>query len=432
MKSILPSILVSRDNYRRVASRIRKRMIASSKQGRLVRNIISNVQRTGDNALLEYTRRFDRARLRKNQLRVSEVEIENAIQRVDSELVSALHLSLERLQSTQKELLSRISYSLEMNGFKMRLTSKPLSSVGCYIPGGRAAYPSTVLMTAGLAKMTGVRRVVVCTPPDTAGAVNDAILAAAKICRVDEVYRCGGAQAISALAYGTRTICKVDKVVGPGGVYVALAKKLVSMNVAIDFYAGPTEITVVADESTDPRLAAWDLIAQAEHGGDSLPSLVTLSEEIPARVRSEINGILPRIERRKFVEASLASGNSAICDNWDTASNFVNEMAPEHLELLTKNPYALAEKIDAAGLILIGTDAPAAASDYCIGTDHVLPTDGFARMYAGLSALDFVRPTWIVEGSREGLQLIIKPLKSMTTTEGLPNHYLSVESRLEK
>lgn len=432
MKPMLSPIRVSMENYRRVASKIRKRTLASSKQEQLVRKIISNVQRRGDKALLEYTRKFDRARLRKHQLRVSELEIENAIQRVDSELISALRLSLQRLQFTQQELLSRINYSREMNGFKMRLTSTPLSSVGCYIPGGRAAYPSTVLMTAGLAKLAGVRRVVVSTPPDSTGAVNDAILAAAKLCGADEVYRCGGAQAISALAYGTSTIRKVDKIVGPGGVYVALAKKLVSKDVAIDFYAGPTEITVVADQSTDPRLAAWDLIAQAEHGADTLPCLVTSSEAIASRVRLEINGILPRIERRRFVEGSLASGNSAICDNWDTACSFMNQIAPEHLELLTANPYALGGKISSAGLILIGPDAPAAASDYCIGTDHVLPTGGFARMCAGLSVLDFVKPTWIVEGSRKGLQSILKPLKSIATVEGLPNHYLSVESRFEK
>jgi histidinol dehydrogenase len=432
MKPILRSVQVSKNNYLSTASRIRKRTLGSAKQEQLVKTIISNVQKRGDQAVLEYTRRFDRVRLREDRLRVSAVEIENALQRADDELVSALRLSKQRLQSAQKELLSRINFSIEMNGFRMRLAARPLSSVGCYIPGGKATYSSTVVMTAGLAKMAGVRRVVVCTPPDPRGYANDSILAAAKICDVDEVYRCGGAQAVSALAYGTRTIPRVDKIVGPGGVYVALAKKLVSKDVAIDFYAGPTEITILVDESTDTRFAAWDLIAQAEHSQYTLPCLVTTSEEIASKVRSEIIKILPRIERRKDVEASLAGGNCAICDSWDTACRLVNDMGPEHLELLTKDPYALADQIDSAGLILIGPDAPAAASDYCIGTDHVLPTSGFARMYAGLSVLDFIKPTWIVEGSPEGLKTILNPLKSMATAEGLPNHYLSVKSRFEK
>jgi histidinol dehydrogenase len=287
-------------------------------------------------------------------------------------------------------------------------------------------------MTAGLAKLAGVERVVVCTPPDSGGRVNDAILAAAHLCGVDEVYRCGGAQAIAALAYGTKKIPKVAKIVGPGGAYVALAKKQVSKDVAIDFYAGPTEIAVAVDGSSDAKLAAWDLIAQAEHGGDTLTCLVSLSRRIASEVQTEIGRILPSVERRNLVEKSLTKGVTAICDDRRTACNFISELAPEHLELLTRNPEELAERITSAGLILLGSYAPAAASDYCIGTDHVLPTGGFAANHSGLSVLDFVKLTWKVEATRKGLQRLVEPLGTLSKAEGLPSHYLSVKSRFQR
>lgn len=432
MKTLLPTIRVSPENFRKVASRIRTRARVPPRTEALARRIIADVRRRGDRALIDYTRKFDGVRLRKDQLRIPASEIAKSVQRIDSNILSALRVSLERLEALQKELLSRVTYSSELNGFMMRLTAKPLESVGCYVPGGRAAYPSTVLMTAGIAKLTGVPRVVLCTPPDSTGAVSDAVLAATSICNVDEVYRCGGVQAIAALAYGTSMIPRVEKVVGPGGIYVALAKKLVSSDVAIDFFAGPTELVVLADESTDPRLAAWDLIAQAEHGGDGLSGLVTWSDDVAQRVRSEIDSILPRVERRKFIETCFERGFAAISSDQETACDFVSEVAPEHLELLAEKAEELSERINAAGLMLIGPYAPAAASDYCVGTDHVLPTGGFARNHGGLSVLDFVKLTWIVDGSQEALRGIVQPLQVLATAEGLPNHYRSVNSRFEK
>jgi len=432
MKPLLPSVTVTSDNYRKLAQRVRRHATISSQQEALVRRIIEDVKRRGDPAVLEYTEKFDGAKLSKRQLRVPQAEIAKALERADRKVVDALRFSLQRLESTQKELLSKLGYSYQRNGFTARLTRKPLSSVGCYVPGGRAAYPSTVLMTAGLAKLAGVQRVAVCTPPDSRGVVNDEVLAAAGLCKVDEVYRCGGVQAIAVLAYGTRMIPKVDKVVGPGGVYVAQAKRSVTKDVAIDFYAGPTEIVVALDENSDARLAAWDLIAQAEHGEDCLTCLVTVSEPTASNVRAEINRTVPFVERRKFVEGSLSKGVAAVCDDWETACSFINALAPEHLELLTQNPRLMAERVRSAGLILLGPDAPAAASDYCIGTDHVLPTGGFAANHSGLSVLDFLKLTWTVEGTREGLQSVLEPLKALASAEGLPNHYLSVESRFQK
>lgn len=431
MRPLLPSVRVTRHNQRDVAARIRGRR-ELSKNETLTRRIIEGVRRNGDRAVLEYTRKFDGARISKEQLKISQAELKESARRVHSDVMSALHASLQRLEALQKELLSRINYSSQLDDFALQLAARPLPSVGCYVPGGKAAYPSTVIMTAGVAKLAGVPRIVVCTPPDSNGAVNDAILAAADLCGVDEVYRCGGAQAIAALAYGTKSIPRVDKIVGPGGTYVAIAKKLVSSNVPIDFYAGPTELIVVADKTSDPRLAAWDLIAQAEHGPDTLLCLVTFSEEVATDVRSEISRILPGIERRKYVEESIVNGSAVICEDEDAACDFVNAMAPEHVELLTENGSGLAERIHAAGLILIGPYSPAAASDYCVGTNHVLPTGGFAENHSGLSVLDFVKLTWTVTGSPKGIQSILEPLKVLASNEGLINHYSSVEARFKK
>jgi len=426
----LPSVKVTRTNKQNVARRIR-RSYEFSKDEPSVRRIINQVRRHGDNALLKYTRKFDGAKLRKEQLRISKTELMESTRRVDKKLLSALHSSLRRLQTSQEELLSRITHSTRLDDFTLHLAAQPLQSVGCYIPGGNASYLSTVLMTVGIAKLAGVPRIVLCTPPAANGQVNDVILAAADLCGVDEAYRCGGAQAIAALAYGTRTIPRVSKIVGPGGRYVAIAKKIISSDVLIDFYAGPTELIVVADKTTNPTLVAWDLIAQAEHGPDTLTCLVTCAEEVAADVRREISRILPTIERRKFVEQSLASGNTTICEDQDTACDFVNEVAPEHVELLTRNNENLSRRIHAAGLILLGPYSPAAASDYCVGTNHVLPTGGSARNHGGLSILDFMKLAWKVEGSRTGLRNILEPLKILTSAEGLVNHYSSVQARFK-
>jgi histidinol dehydrogenase len=429
---ILPQITVTLENCRRTAQKVRRyAMTGSAEQEAQVSRIAADVKRRGDTAIIDYTRKFDRARLTKRQLRVSQDELVKATKHVNRKVANALRFSLQRLSIAQMELLSKLNFSVQIDGFKLRLTPKPLTSVGCYIPGGRAVYPSTVVMTAGLARLAGVERIVVCTPPNSMGCVNDAILAASELCGVDEVYRCGGAQAIAALTYGTKIIPKVDKIVGPGGNYVALAKRHVARDIATDF-AGPTEMTVAVDETSNARLAAWDLVAQAEHGEDCLVNLVAVSKNIASDVREEINRILPSVARRNFVEASLRRGVTAICQDWQTACNFINELGPEHLELLTENRRQLAETIKSAGLILLGEFAPAAGSDYCIGTDHVLPTSGFAVNHSGLSILDFLKLTWTVEGTREGLRAILDPLKAMALTEGLPNHYLSVKTRFRE
>jgi histidinol dehydrogenase len=431
MRTLLPSVRVTRHNQRSVAAKIRTRLTGSKSEA-LTRQVIEQVRKNGDSAVLEYTRRFDRARFRTGQLRISRAELKESARRVDSSVLFALRSSLEQILSLQRELLSRINYSCRLNDFTLQLVTEPIPSVGCYIPGGKAAYPSTVLMTAGVAKLAGVPRVAICTPPNSYGGVNDSILAAADLCGVDEVYRCGGAQAIAAFAYGTKSIPRVEKIIGPGGVFVAIAKKLVACDVAVDFYAGPTELIVVADKTADARLVAWDLIAQAEHGADTLTCLLTWSDKVAADVRSEISRVLPKVERRKYVEKCLAKGSAVICEDEDSACDFINETAFEHVELLTEDGRELSARIHNAGLVLVGPYSPAAASDYCVGTNHVLPTGGFARTHGGLSVLDFIKLNWIVTGTKSGLQNARGPLEILASSEGLLNHYLSVQARFDK
>lgn len=432
MTELLPKIAVRPEGVLELVSKIRKSSHDLSKVESRVRRVIADVRKRGDRALVDYTRKFDGVTLSKKDLTVRKREISGATRRVEKKLLSAMKFSLRRLQSAQGGLLKRLDYSQVSGGFTMRLISRPLSSLGCYIPGGRAAYASSVLMTAGLARVAGVKRIVLCTPPDAEGQVNPAILAAASLCGVDEVFRVGGAQAIAAMAYGTETVGTVDKIVGPGGIYVAVAKQLVSCDVPIDFFAGPTELVVAADESSNPRSVAWDLVGQSEHGQDSICGLVTWSDSLADEVRGEIERIVPGVQRREYVEGCLKKGFAAVCVDRRRAADLINALSPEHLQLMMANPEGFAGLIENAGLILNGEYSPCAASDYCVGTDHVIPTEGFARFRGGLSALDFVKTIWMVEGSRKGLRRIIPALKTLAYAEGLPNHSLSVESRFKR
>ncbi|MDA4133549.1 MAG: histidinol dehydrogenase, partial [Thaumarchaeota archaeon] len=249
---------------------------------------------------------------------------------------------------------------------------------------------------------------------------------------VDEVYRVGGAQAIAAMAYGTKSIRKVEKIVGPGGLYASVAKRLVSKDTPIDFFAGPTELVIVGDESADIKAAAWDLVGQAEHGEETLCAFITWNGKVAAELRSEAGRIAKKAERGDFVTKALSRGFVALCRDREEAARLVNAIAPEHVELLVEDARGFAAKVDNAGLVLLGKYAPCAASDYCIGTDHVIPTEGYARLRSGLSALDFVKLNWVVEGTRDGLEAVLPSLKSLAMAEGLPNHYRSVESRFKR
>jgi len=428
---LLPLMKVERKDYPGVAARIRGRARDLAAVEERTLEIIAKVRREGDAALRELTLAHDHAEIGE-RIRVEDDEVESAVERVDRGLLEAMKFSLNRIRKTQGQLLRRLSYSHVSDGFVVRTVARGLPSAGCYIPGGRAAYASTVLMTAGVAKMAGVRRVIVCTPPDRDGIVSDAILAAARMCGVDEIYRVGGAQSVAALAYGTESIRRVAKIVGPGGLYASVAKRLVSKDVPIDFFAGPTEIVVVGDETTDARIAAWDLVGQAEHGQDSLCGLITWDAGLARRVRAHVAKISAGVERGEFVRGALARGFTIVCRDSEAAAEIVNALAPEHVELMMEDPKGFSAKIENAGLVLSGKYAPCAASDYCIGTDHVIPTEGYAVVRSSLSVLDFIKLNWVVEGTEGGLRAMLPPLKRLAEAEGLPNHYRSVEARFRR
>ena len=397
-----------------------------------VKAVISQVKEDGDKALIELSNKFDKAKLTQKTLEVTKKEIKEAYTKTSPEQRSALKFMKEKVEAFQRQQLTQTETTASSGGISVQTVLRPLASVGCYVPGGQAAYPSTLIMTAVPAKVAGVPRIVVCSPSDAKGKVNPLVLVAADICGVDEFYKVGGAQAIAALAYGTKTIKPVRKIVGPGSKYVTAAKVQVSTDVAIDMPAGPSEVLVLADETADARFIAYDMVSQAEHGGDSVAGVITTSEAVALKVQLSLLTATALAERgEKVCEALSKYGFIVVCKNMDDAVSLVNQFAPEHLEVMTANPEEIAEKLT-AGLILLGPYSPVALSDYASGTNHVLPTGGFAQAFSGLSVFDFMRRLSIVESSRIGLERVRDIVKVMAEAENLPNHYKSIEARLEK
>jgi len=397
-----------------------------------VQGLIQKVMLGGDRALIELTGKFDGAELSSSTLQVTSEEIEEAYEKVEEEEISAVEFAKSRVQTLERALLERIDFEYEYEGVRVRRRAVPIRSVGCYVPGGNAAYPSSLIMTAVPAKVARVPRVVVCTPPKSGGEINPLTLVAGDICGVDEIFRVGGAQAIAALAYGTETIRPVEKVVGPGNRYVLMAKMLISRDVPIDLPAGPTEIVILADESADPRIVALDMLSQAEHGVDVVLLLVTTSKGLANAVVKEFEKrgtSLPNTET--VLQTSSRKGFVLLCENLNEAVAYINNFAPEHLQVMTRDARSIAEKITSAGLILIGKYTPASASDYCLGTNHVLPTNGYGHVFSGLSSLDFIKHLNIVECSRAGLSKVGRNVALFAKNEGLMNHALAVEGRFE-
>ena len=397
-----------------------------------IKAIINEVKRNGDAALTKLTEKFDKAEVKAEDIRVTRDEMQKAYTLVTEEQVSALKLLKERVRDFEEPLLKQLGTAISREGITIQNMLFPIESVGCYIPSGQAAYPSSVIMTAVPAKSAGVPRIVVCSPPDKHGELSPLILVASDICEVDEIYKVGGAQAIAALAYGTKMIKPVRKIVGPGSKYVTMAKILVSNDVAIDMPAGPSEILVLADETANPRFVAADMISQAEHGSDSVAGLITTSAKLGGEVFDWLTKQTSSSERFEIVKKALTSyGFIIICSTVDEMIALANTFAPEHLELMIKNPLEIVEKITSAGLILVGSYSPVSLSDYGSGTNHVLPTGGFARSFSALSALDFTRRVNVVECSKEGLQALRDHVRVMTKAEKLPNHFKAVETRFE-
>jgi len=396
-----------------------RRQKTSEKDRKTVQSILNDVRKNGDSAVKKYERKFNGRKT--SQLRVSAKEIKEARSKISQKEVTALQ--------TMSARLSNSSPKIQIRGSRKFVA---IPSVGCYIPGGQARYPSSVVMSVIPAKIAGVKRIVIVSPPDRDGKIDPLTIVAAKKCGATEIYKVGGAQAIGALAYGTKSIPKVDKIVGPGGKFVSIAKSLVSDQTAIDMVAGPTELGIIADASSDPELIALDLISQAEHSRDTMCFVITQSKTMAKQIQKSIEKLIPGTERSSIIKESISkNGFIAVCKNENEMIELANEIAPEHMELMVKNAKTLSKKITGAGLLLIGKNTPSSASDYLLGTNHILPTNGFGRTRGGLSVLDFLKLQTVIESKKSGLRKISKSLKVLTDAEDLPNHYKAVKRRLD-
>lgn len=398
-----------------------------------VNEIVENVKNNGDKAVFEYTKKFDGAEINASTMRVTEEEIEEAYTMVDAELVDVIRKALVNIKTYHEKQRQYSWFDTETDGKMLGQKVTPLEKVGVYVPGGKAAYPSSVLMNVVPAKVAGVSKVVMTTPCDKNGKVYPNTLVAAKEAGVDEVYKVGGAQAIAALAFGTETIPKVDKIVGPGNIYVALAKKTVYGHVSIDSIAGPSEIMVIADETANPRYVAADLLSQAEHDELASAILVTTSEELAKQVSEEVDKFTKELSRKEIIEKSLENyGYILVAKDIDEAVDVANEIASEHLEIITKDAFNVMTKIKNAGAIFIGEYSSEPLGDYFAGPNHVLPTNGTAKFFSPLSVDDFIKKSSIIYYSREALEPIHKDIIKFAESEQLTAHANSIKVRFEK
>ncbi len=394
--------------------------------------ILADVKNRGDEAVFEYTKRFDRADIGPENFIVSKEEEEEAYSKVDPELIGVIRRAIARIRAFHEHEKQKSWFMTEENGMVLGQRVTPLARVGVYVPGGKAAYPSSVLMNVIPAKVAGVPDIVMCTPPGGDGKVTPTTLVAAKEAGVGTIYKVGGAQAIAAMAYGTKCLPKVDKITGPGNIYVALAKKAVYGHVSIDSVAGPSEVMVLADETANPRWVAADLLSQAEHDELASAILVTTSMKLAEEVSREIDGLLPQLSRREIIEKSLDRfGRILVADSMDEAIRAVNEIASEHLEIVTKEPFLLMTKIKNAGAIFIGEHSSEPLGDYFAGPNHVLPTNGTAKFFSALSVDDFIKKSSIIMSSREALGALHEDIERFAKAEGLTAHANSVHVRFE-
>ena len=397
-----------------------------------VREIITAVKSRGDKALLNYTACFDGVKLAKKNLQVSKAEIETAWKNTSSEDKKSLNLAKERIEKFHRQELTHSWKIAGTGGEVLGQKVIPLEKVGIYVPGGKASYPSSVLMNAIPAQVAGVSEIVMVTPPSPKG-INPFTLVAARICGVKKIFKVGGAQAIAALAYGTATIPQVDKIVGPGNIFVAIAKKMVSGDVGIDMIAGPSEILVIADNSARPGFIAADLLSQAEHDEEAQVILITTSPTLASRVQEEINLLLEKLPRKEILRKALKRyGLIIITKNITDAVALSNEVAPEHLLLAVKDPYRLLEKVKNAGSVFLGHFSPVAAGDYLAGPNHVLPTSGTARFSSPLGVYDFVKFFSFTHFNPGQLKKVGNDIIRLARLEGLEAHARSVELRLSK
>ncbi len=398
-----------------------------------VLEILNNVKENGEEAVFEYTKRFDKADINAANFKVTEEEIQEAYEKLPKEILEVIRKAAENIRSYHAMQKQRSWFDTNDKGTMLGQKVTALESVGVYVPGGKAAYPSSVLMNIIPAKVAGVSRIVMTTPPGPDGKIYEGTLVAAKEAGVTEIYKCGGAQAIGALAYGTKSFKKVDKIVGPGNIYVALAKKSVYGTVAIDSIAGPSEVMVLADETANPTYVAADLLSQAEHDELASAILVTTSSELADKVEKEVERFTNELSRKNIIEKSLENyGYILIADNMDDAIEAVNDVASEHLELLTKNPFEVMTRIKNAGAIFLGEYSSEPLGDYFAGPNHVLPTNGTAKFFSPLSVDDFIKKSSIIYYSKEALSEVSDDIITFAKAEGLTAHANSIAVRFNK
>lgn len=398
-----------------------------------VAEIIETVKKGGDEALFSYTEKFDHCKMDAAHIRVTREEIDEAYQKVAADFVEVMKKSAANIRAFHEKQLRNSWFDPKPDGTILGMKILPIAIAGVYVPGGKAAYPSSVLMNVLPAKVAGVERIIMTTPPGADGKVNPGTLVAAHIAGVDEIYKVGGAQAIAAMAFGTQSIPKVDKITGPGNIFVALAKKACFGYVSIDSIAGPSEILVIADETANPRYVAADLLSQAEHDELASAILITTSKTLADQVSVEVDRFVANLSRREIIEKSLNNyGYILLVDSLDEAADTANEIASEHLEILTKDPFVMMTKIRNAGAIFLGEYSSEPLGDYFAGPNHVLPTNGTARFFSPLNIDDFLKKTSIISYSRPALEKIHQDIECFAENEGLTAHANSIRVRFEK
>ena len=396
-----------------------------------VNAIIEEVRNNRDQAVFNYTKQFDGADINAGNILVTEEEIAEAYEQVDTTLLAVIRKSLVNIKKYHEKQVQNSWFTTE-DGIILGQKVTALATVGVYVPGGKAVYPSSVLMNVLPAKVAGVDRIVMCTPPGKDGKVYPSTLVAAKEAGVDEIYKVGGAQAIAAMAFGTESVPKVDKIVGPGNIYVALAKKAVFGYVSIDSIAGPSEILVLADETANPRYVAADLLSQAEHDGMASAILITTSQKLAEEVSAEIDQFVAELSRKEIIQKSLDNyGYILVADNMEEAIDTVNAIASEHMEIVTADPFHVMTKIRNAGAIFIGEYSSEPLGDYFAGPNHVLPTNGTAKFFSALSVDDFIKKSSIISYSREALEKVHKDIEQFAECEKLTAHANSIRVRFE-
>lgn len=397
-----------------------------------VNEIIEKVKKEGDRALFEYTQKFDHYSLTAENIKVTKAEIEEAYTQMDPQLIEVIKQSAENIRSFHTKQLRNSWFDAKEDGTILGMKITPIAKAGVYVPGGKAAYPSSVLMNVIPAKVAGVTQIIMTTPPGADGKVNPGTLVAADIAGVDTIYKVGGAQAIAALAYGTESVPKVDKITGPGNIFVALAKKAVYGHVSIDSIAGPSEILVLADETANPRYVAADLLSQAEHDELASAILITTSKELAEKVNSEIDDFVKVLSRSEIIEKSLQNyGYILLAETMEDAIDAANEIASEHLEILTKNPFDIMTKIKNAGAIFMGEYASEPLGDYFAGPNHILPTNGTAKFFSPVNVDDFIKKTSIISYSEAALKKVHEQIELFAENEGLTAHANSIKVRFE-